>query len=191
MWLYGSTGQWIIRRYRLFALTVWNTHLLFCLRRMKRTTGVKLSILLRNGWLFPMFFACSAPCYSLSRYKRGNSYFLVTCFVGVWLRTNGASRGLDVDVTIAMSFLRTRRKCVVMGYRLGLRAVPLNEVDNGAFSITDRRLIILQWTGAMQIRFWKIVPLGLDFSTTSIAFLHRRKNLSIPWFFISLMCFRL
>lgn len=158
---------------------------------MKRTTDVKLSILLRNGWLFPMFFARTAPLLFLIEIQKGNSYFLVTCFVGVWLRTNESSRGLDVDVTIAMSFLRMRRKCVVMGYRLGLRAVPLNEVDNWAFSITDRRLIILQWTGAMQIRFWKIVPLGLDFSTTSIAFLHPRKNLSIPWFFISRTCFRL
>lgn len=40
----------------------------------------------------------------------------------------------------------------------------INKVDNRAFSITDRRLIVL-WTGTMLIRFWKII--SLDFNTNA------------------------
>lgn len=61
--------------------------------------------------------------YSLSRYKRRNSYSLVTCFIGA----NEASRGLEVNVTIITSFLRMRYKCVVTEYRFGLRAMPLTK----------------------------------------------------------------
>lgn len=66
----------------------------------------------------------------------------------------------------------------------------INKVDNRAFSITDRRLIVL-WTGTMLIRFWKIISLDFNTNANILFFFSFLFVKSWFFFFFSFLTFKL
>lgn len=150
--------------------------------------------------VFSVFFAGSRsdnrpPPRSLSRHKKkgGEIRILgVTCFVGVLLRAN--------EESVTRAWRRRQRLlwafCEWDASRCGdylslgswtSRGAIKTEVDNGAFSITDRRLIALTDSVTMQIRFWKMVARPFRWTLTqTLSRLFTRcflTKLLIPWSF--------
>lgn len=77
--------------------------------------------------------------------------FVFSCHVFHWSVTRTRSKRNDY-YELSANEIQVRRYGISFWTSRG----AINKVDNRAFSITDRRLIVL-WTGTMLIRFWKII----------------------------------